>query len=73
MQSTKAKCLNEPKKLPSHNMNKKKKWEGLQFVNNRPQKMAIFRKMNLETRKFNGGKGLQFVNNHPQKWLFLAK
>ena len=25
MQSTKAKCLNEPKKLPSHNMNKKKK------------------------------------------------
>jgi len=38
--------------------------------------MAIFRKMNPETRKFNGGKGgkgLQFVNNRPQKWLFLAK
>ena len=37
MHSTKAKCLNEPKKLPSHNMNKQKNGEGLQFVNNRPQ------------------------------------
>ena len=43
MQSTKAKCLNERKKLPSHNMNKKK-GEGLQFVNNRPQKCLFFAK-----------------------------
>ena len=32
--------------------------------------MAIFRKMNLETRKFNRGKGLQFVNNRPQMAIF---
>jgi len=32
--------------------------------------MAIFRKMNLETRKFNRGKALQFVNNHPQMAIF---